>query len=556
MLFSGNWRTVILGYRLDMRMIPSAPTSDTKSAAEKRVFEKLRLLPGFEDWTCLHSLRLSKSDYNTCGEIDFLLIGPAGVFVCEVKGGGVSYNGKSWTHRNRYGQENSNNRGPMKQAEQAMFSLKSNLEDPPVPLSARDLLFGWFVLFPDIDFDVRSEEWNGAEILDQKKILNLEVFANSILEMISYWKTTTESHARRKKVMSEEEISALTEHCRPMFDRSPSMRNMVSTAVDSSNALTVAQYDVITKIEKNRRLVCEGGAGTGKSFIALEIARRRRDAGMSVLFTAKNPNLLTFLRGQQDTDDIFFIEYDKAVQERRQWDFVVVDEAQDVITTNNHFGIADLVTGGNDQGQWLVCVDSATQTGFYGEFDEKQFDVILNGSFNIFLSENCRNTGNIVTQMGIVLNKDMESTRLADGPPVLWTPPLLDVRSEAHALEGFLGEILLQQGFEQQDVTILELNSKYSPLNLLPKPLLRNIQKIDVENLKSWPFRGIGVSSVRDFKGLESNVVCLVGAREIKSIEEARNMLYVAMSRARALLWIANTPEFDVAVKEIAKHQS
>jgi superfamily I DNA/RNA helicase len=130
------------------------------------------------------------------------------------------------------------------------------------------------------------------------------------------------------------------------------------------------------------------------------------------------------------------------------------------------------------------------------------------------------------------------------------------MRSEAHALERFLAEILLQQGFEQQDVTILELNPQFSPLSLLPKPLLRNIQKIDVENLKSWPFRGIGVSSVRDFKGLESNVICLVGAREINSIEEARNMLYVAMSRARALLWIANTPEFDAAVKEIGEHQA
>jgi hypothetical protein len=33
-------------------------------------------------------------------------------------------------------------------------------------------------------------------------------------------------------------------------------------------------------------------------------------------------------------------------------------------------------------------------------------------------------------------------------------------------------------------------------------------------------------------------------------------MLYVAMSRARALLWIANTPEFDAAVKEIGEHQA
>jgi hypothetical protein len=537
-------------------MVPSSPARDTISSAEIRIFEKFRHVSGFDNWICLHSLRLSRSDYAACGEIDFLLLGPDGVFVCEVKGGRVAFDGKSWKHTNRYGQVNTHDRGPMKQAAESMFSLQKDLKESDKSALARRLLFGWFVVFPDIDFNVTSPEWNGAEVLDQRNLSTLDDFGHSLRNMISYWRQAIEGHSRSKSLLSEEGIVELASHCRPLFDRSPSLKNMVSTAVDVSNSLTAEQYRLVSLIDKNHRLVCEGGAGTGKSFIALEIARRRRDAGMSVLFTAKNPNLLTFLMGQPDTDQISFIAYDTLSESDRKWDFVIVDEAQDLMTTDNRLRLDEIVVGGFDNGHWLVCVDAATQAGFYGEYDGSQYDMILNGSSHLSLSNNCRNTGNIVTQIGLVVDKPIEMSLLADGPPVSWTPPLADIVSEARALEAFLSEVLMQHGFEQQDVTILELNPEHSPIKYLRKTLQQNIERIDVENLKKWPFRRVGVSSVRDFKGLESNVICLVGARDIGTIEQARNLLYVAMSRARALLWIANTPEFNELVKEIAEQRS
>lgn len=538
-----------------MQMIPGSPTVDTNSSAERRIFNKFRDLPGFDDWICLHSLRLSRSDYAACGEIDFLLIGPQGVYIGEVKGGGVSYDGHSWRHENRYGQVSFKDRGPMKQAEQAMFSLMSNLKASNRAELSRNVMFGWFVMFPDVDFNVSSSEWDGSEIIDQKDIVTLDELSEALTRMMNYWSSALRGNTGQKVLLNKKQVSELASHWRPLFDRSPSLRNMVVSSLDSSNAFTEEQYRVVSVVEKNRRLVCEGGAGTGKSFIALEIARRRRDAGLSVLFTAKNPNLLAFLAGQTDTAGISFVQYDEAISGNQKWDFVVVDEAQDLITAENELGIDRLVVGGIDTGQWFVCVDPATQTGFYGDFDPHQFGAMVERSGNLSLVENCRNTGNIVTQLGLVLNKELGSTVLAAGPPVLWSPPLGDVVSEARALENFLGDMLMKKGFQQHEVTILELNREHSPVEHLPRALVRNIERIDSENIRRWPFRGIGVSDVRDFKGLESNVVCLVGARGLGPFEDVRNMLYVAMSRARALLWIANTPEFDAAVKNIAGSQ-
>lgn len=532
-------------------MIPSAPTRDTKSDAERRLFEKFKHLPGFDDWTCLHSLRLSRSDYAVCGEIDFLLIGPPGVFVCEVKGGAVSYDGRSWRHENRYGKVSFKDRGPMKQAEQAMFSLKSSLEGLGRSGLADGVLFGWFVVFPDIDFEVRSSEWDGAEVLDQTSVTTLEDLARELHAMVGFWREALRGNAREKPLLTPSRVEELTTHWRPMFDRSPSLRNMVVSAIDSSDSFTEEQYRVVSLIDRNPRLVCEGGAGTGKSFIALEVARRRRDTGMSVLFTAKNPNLLAFLRAQRDTEGIDFIPYDECLNLGRKWDFLVIDEAQDVITAGNALNLDRFADSLGAEGQWLICVDPATQTGFYGDFDPVQYAEIVLISGHITLHENCRNTGNIVTQMGLVLGQSFDASVLDAGPPVWWTPPLEDARSEAQALEKFLRGMLMKQGFQQHDVTILELNPDHGVLGHLPKPLSRMIQRVSPESVLEWPFRGIGLAGVSDFKGLESNVICLIGARGLGAIEEVRNLLYVAMSRARALLWIANTPEFDSAVKEL-----
>jgi len=532
-------------------MIPSVPTKDTVSSAERRMFEKFSDLPGFDDWVCLHSLRLSKADYAHCGEIDFLLIGPQGVFVCEVKGGGVSFDGTSWRHQNRHGHVNYSDRGPMKQAEQAMFSLMKNLKGTSYESTSRDVLFGWFVVFPDINFDVKSSEWNGAEVLDQTSVQSPAELATSLIKMMRFWSSSLDGKSRRKSEITADQLEELAEHWRPLFDRSPSLKNMVLTAVDSSNALTTEQYRVISFVDGNPRLICEGGAGTGKSFIALEIARRRRDSGQSVLLTAKNPPLLAFLSQQPDLDGIDLIAYDEVRLSGRRWDYVIIDEAQDVLIKGNPLGLDDWVLKGVSEGSWMVCVDPATQTGFYGDFDVGQYSDLLDKSAKLTLRDNCRNTGNIVTQMGMVLGREAESGLLSAGPPVLWTPPLEDISAEARALEAFLRKVLIQQGFDQHDVTILELNSDPRLLSHLPKALARNIQRIDSETVAQWPFRGIGLSDVRSFKGLESNVICLVGARGLGSVEEVRNMLYVAMSRARALLWIANTPEFDDSVQAV-----
>jgi hypothetical protein len=532
-----------------MRMIPSVPAGDTESRAELKFFKKLAELQNFDDWVCLHSLRLSKSDYNVCGEIDFLLVGPGGVFVCEVKGGRVAFDGKSWIHTNRFGSSSKNDRGPIKQAEQALFSLKKNLEVSSISSIAKTTLFGWFVVFPDIDFAVSSQEWEGPEVLDRNEIATPTSLSVSLQRVVDFWKTKISTIRRGSRALTESEIDAIVTECRPLFDRVPTMKSLVEDAVELSEELTEQQYRLIDLVGSNARFVCEGGAGTGKSFVGLEIARRKRDEGLNVLVTAKNPLLLSFLSRQANTDQIQFIPWEDAQTAGRAWDFVVVDEAQDLILQSTNFGLTSIVRGGLEDGSWLILLDRNSQTGFYGSFSQSAYDHLVKNSTKMKLNVNCRNTANIVSQLQEVIETDYDVRYFAEGPPVLWTPPMRDLKSEAMALENFLSQTLMQYGFSPKDVTILEIDSGQSPVPFLPISLRNLIKRIDFSHFADSPMRKIGLSSVKDFKGMESNVICLVGLRGFASLDEVKNSLYVGMSRSRAMLWIANTPELDAAVK-------
>src|SRR3954447_9567164 len=122
-------------------MIPQIISSATKSRAERLVFDLLRDID-LPDAVALHSVGLSKHEYKRWGELDFVILSPKGLFVLEVKGGGVGCHEGIWTYTDRFGQEHRNSEGPFKQAQSGLMGLKSRLEEtvPSGRLSA--LAFG------------------------------------------------------------------------------------------------------------------------------------------------------------------------------------------------------------------------------------------------------------------------------------------------------------------------------------------------------------------------------------------------------------------------------
>jgi len=141
-----------------MRMIPKQPL-DTHSRAELRVFDLLRAsFSGANQggWFAMHSLNLPQHEYKRFGEVDFVVCGPDGLFVLEVKGGGVSCHDGVWTTQSRFGHVECLRESPFKQAESALHGLRRRLPDS----SANSFVVGYGVIMPDIQSLPTSAEWD------------------------------------------------------------------------------------------------------------------------------------------------------------------------------------------------------------------------------------------------------------------------------------------------------------------------------------------------------------------------------------------------------------
>ncbi len=148
------------------KMIPFYISSEVTSAAERKIFELLHDSEELSAYTCLHSLGLSRHSRKRQGEIDFVLVGNNTIICLEIKGGRVTRKEGVWIFKDRYGQENRKTEGPFVQASTAMYSLKKDLEAKFGP--NHNYLFGYGVVFPDIEFTSQSPEWDNAIVYDLK----------------------------------------------------------------------------------------------------------------------------------------------------------------------------------------------------------------------------------------------------------------------------------------------------------------------------------------------------------------------------------------------------
>src|SRR5688572_12118420 len=70
-------------------MYPPEIPAEVQSNAERKIFDLVRMDLSNE-WSALHSVGLITHRTKPWAEIDFVLIGPAGVFCLEVKGGRIA----------------------------------------------------------------------------------------------------------------------------------------------------------------------------------------------------------------------------------------------------------------------------------------------------------------------------------------------------------------------------------------------------------------------------------------------------------------------------------
>jgi hypothetical protein len=546
----------------------------TISASERRVHAVFRDAPGTKDWTILHSLGVSSGWTGQFGEVDFVVVMPRlGILCVEVKGGSVAVRNGVWSTRDRWGSVHALNRSPYRQAQEAMWKIAGAIRERFGKNSSEARCpVGWMVVFPDVQCPPLTPEAAREEIIDRDD-LNGDLAAR-----LSSAPSLVRLAARPDLVPpSAGTCSAIVRFLRPEFDR---VAASVSEAWDAEariKALTEEQFDALDMISDNRVALLQGTAGTGKTLIGIENARRASALGRDVLLLCFNQNLgkwlaqtvvhfgpgrvvagnvhsllrerilassfagdLRALEGSGIGESQLFGEsyYELgalAIEEGgERFDEIVFDEVQDFPAGR----VGELIAAwrrSTASSRVLLLGDFTRQAIYSGasETSASRLQGVL-GNLAVFnIRTNCRNTRRIALQTGVLsgFGEQRVSERQPEGEQVS-----LQFYADAASALTLLQRIvrsLKDAGQKAGEVVILGPRRR-------AHSLLRDIRKIG-----GWPVcelaqaraGELAYSTIHAFKGLERQVVIVIEV-EGSTVEESYALFYVAMSRARLRLFI------------------
>jgi hypothetical protein len=563
------------------KMIPSVFDASNPSPAEGKIFDLLRNDPATADWVVLHSLGLAKRATKPYGEVDFVVLVPGhGAFCLEVKGGRVSCNQGRWQTIDRDGTTHFFNRSPFIQAREGMFAVRDAVLNRTRYGFPVGMIFGYAVVMPDIVFDIISPEWESCNVIDRKALAN--PISDAILKLSARMRQMFPKAPAKEP--SAANVGTIQQVLRPDFEIVVTRGAEIDETELHIRRLTVEQYDGLDVLEVNPRCIAEGAAGTGKTMLAVEHAKRCATMGRRTILVCSNDLLGAWLAksaaeaklGTQLVAGAFvplvramilrsshrkdFLAEEQAGPPERvltdcfpyyaelaatelgeQFDVLVVDEAQDLLNPSTFPIFSILLRNRMQAGNWAVFGDfhrQAINSDRTADELRKLLTDCSPGIARVPLRTNCRNTRNIGEETAVLSGFDSPPYRLGQstGLPVDYHYHADDAMQAAN----FTSVIkrLLADGIKASDIMVL------SPLPLAQSGIRsaaagEEFRLIEVEQPEPPRSRLalVRFATAKAFKGMESSVVVLCDVAQIND-SAPQSLLYVAMSRARAHLTV------------------
>ena len=517
-------------------MIPDTPHG-THSKAEKYIFDKFRAMT-FSDkanlFTAYHSLNLPQHARKRFGEIDFLLTGPSGIFVIEIKGGRVACRDGVWQFTDRFAKVHEKVESPFRQAESALHGL---MEKAGAALPARiieQFTIGYGVITPDQQWDINGAEWDTHTLADARQCNNLK---NWLLRLFSYW----QDRDRHRRKPDLEALTALNRFLRPDFETIVPLHVPVAEVKKQVTRMTEEQMIMVDVVRANQRVLCSGGAGTGKTFMAMELSRRWTAAGMNVILACGSPWLRHYLAGRFTVPNLTIALVSGVDTARKRtgvnyFDALIVDEGQDIFDRQSLELLDAVLKNGLAAGRWCFFHDINNQSSLGDKYQNKAFEDINHlKTAEIPLRINCRNTLNILKKVRSSIGADMGITGAGAGPAIR---EFCGNRQNCRqTLEKEISELIDLGGLEPGDITILSpVEADKSIISELPAAIRKKILVLDEYAVRSMPLQQPGFATIKNFKGLENEAVIVIDLPPPDKKRKNRTTHYVAMSRPRAVL--------------------
>lgn len=518
-------------------MYPKNISEYLPTDSERIVYQELKnQLPDSFDvfysvsWTSCQDGVLVKS------EADFIVASPDYGFLClEVKGGSnVRVEDNIWYLSDATYGERKLKMSPYEQAEKNMyyftklFSGKYNTRFSGV--------YGAGVVFPfyPVPEHIQLSNRNRFCTIDSNDLNNLY---DHIKKMFRFW--GGESYGRRFYPISHHR--AFLELIRE--------RVAISAAAGALVRYKERQLDIINRVQENyiylltnvNQFYMRGGAGTGKTWIAMKMAQKEAESGRRVLFVCASSTLADMVRKHigeivevKDINTVFkesvnnfscfkeplYEGISQALSEEYPiYDAIFVDEAQDF--TKEWAAIIRCLLADKERSRLGV---------FFDDVQVLREDSFGNG-FGIqgkpyLLKENIRNTCNIYNWISQKTNLGTDMV----ANPVEGPTPITEFIEEQSQLTNIL-EILLKRYLSdehlQNNSLVILTPEKEQFLNCFS----RGLAKWEFVNGEPNNENQISVYSVDEFKGLESNMVIYV-----HDLKASDNMNYIAYTRAKYYL--------------------
>lgn len=549
--------------------IPPYMGEEIKSNAEKKMYDVLQKLD-MKNAYVLHSLGLPKHQSKIYGEIDFVVVCDRGVACLEIKGGRVECRDGKWFFKDRYGVEREKPEGPFAQVTGNMFSLRDVLKKKfQNNKHMKNLLTACGVVFPDIEFKSVSQEII-SEIVYDNRTEDITGYMNSVFD---YWE---ERQHRQPSRLSPGDIRDIVQFLRGDFVFISTLSDRLNSVEKRLVRLTSEQAQLMQALSLNKHLLIEGNAGTGKTLLAVDFAKKKAASGKKVLFLTYNKNLANNVIRQVDTienlkvinihalfgeyvavdvkkmqenPNVYFSEllpeifYEYLSElsdeelEKIKYDLIIMDEGQDILKPLYLYSLDTLLRGGFANGDWAVFYDEK-QNIYNPDYNDGM--EILHGynctEFKLFV--NCRNTVQIGTYSSKISGIDLGEFIRENGEEVQ-NISYEDDDDFKKKITGILKN-LRKEKVDIRDVVFLA-PKKYKNSKVAQAGIEVNEIGDNFDSSKELPV----YATIQGFKGLDSKIVILTDVEYIRK-ENLSSFLYIAGTRARTLLYIVTPKVFFI----------
>jgi hypothetical protein len=500
---------------------------DSRRSSEKKVYFALRDQLD-DEWHVFYSrpwYGISSTGGEIEGEADFIVAHPDhGILFIEVKGGMISYDPVSskWfsTDRDRI---KFKIKDPIDQAKKCRYQFAKKLQSlPNWPNGFKQFRYG--AIFTDTIAPDASVLNIGGH--DKSLFCHSKEFSNDLNNWIL------------NRLGKSEEISPLNNLgliginllysyiANPVTLRTTVGSNISNEIEVMDRLFTGAQLSILTNLDKINRGVVLGGAGTGKTLLATELAMRFTHNGLKTLVLSSSDPLVEDISRRMPKMENLEISKISSVNNyfdsSLKWDAIIIDEAQDVPSD-----LWDKVEGLLESAQSRIYAFLDSNQSIYRPPDD--LSTQLNAT-SFELNLNLRNTK--------VIAKATEL--LYSGPLILAHGPegekptcvqLVHFNDAMKKCISVVDDLVKNQNVSLGDICILVRDK--DTREKVQYAFMRS--GFPSTNAPNKSYNSLCIETIPLFKGLESNIVITLCDFELANNME---MSYVSLSRARSRFFL------------------